>query len=222
MLVHNSPIVTLITHTPNPERIIALAAKMCYSNKSFDDISKALTAKDISKSVSTIINSKHESVIEHVSFTFYIGNISRACMSQLTRHRMASYSVRSQRYVNENNFGTIIPESILNNNLAEFKSLTAAINTTYQHMIKSGIDKEDARCILPNACTTQLIMTINARSLMNLFKLRCCNRAQKEIRDVANKMRITCSRIAPTLFSKSGSDCVHCTEKDKPKECRHE
>lgn len=215
-------IVKLINYSPNPEKIIAIAAKMCYSDKNIDEIIKSLTKSQINKSVKSIINSKHESVIEHTSFTFFIGNISRACMAQLTRHRMASFSVKSQRYVKEDNFKYIIPATIGSDNESKiiFTNMMKLIQNNYNKLLfNKNIDKEDSRYLLPNSCTTQLIMTMNARSLMNFFRLRCCYRAQEEIRLVANKMMKECKNVAPLLFKHAGPDCKNCTEKNKPERC---
>ena len=208
-----SPSVRLITYTKNPEQTIALASKICYANN-FDDVMNNIDKIDIKKSIQTLIINKHFSPIEHASFTFHISNISRACMAQLTRHRIASFSVRSQRYINEQNFSYVLP----NFNKLKHKD---EIKQKYTCLMNSLNDvyKELKTNKLPNSTTTQLIMTMNARTLHNFFILRLCKRAQKEIRTVANLMLNEVAKIAPNIFVNVGPDCINCTETDKPKEC---
>lgn len=218
-------IVKLIAHTSQPELITTIAAKMCYSSGNLDEIIKSIknNKNSIKNSISNILQNKHESVIEHAYFTFYIGNISRACMSQLTRHRIASFSVKSQRYVSEIDFNKniIYPKSITQNlNLRiGYDKLIQNINNNYKQLLKF-VPKEDARSVLPNSCSTQLIMSANARSLYNFFKLRCCYKAQDEIREVANKMLKECKIVAPLLFKNAGANCKYCTEKIKTEYCK--
>ncbi len=167
--------VEIINWTPNPEYSIVNAARICY---------------------------EHFSTLEHASFTFKITGISRACSHQLVRHRLASYSQRSQRYVEEDNFEFIIPDSIKKNLPAAemFISAMKQIDEIYKKMLNLDIRKEDARYLLPNACSTEIIMTINARSLKNFFELRLDSHAQWEIRRLAEMMYIKTSCIAPNVF----------------------
>ena len=229
MLRVKYPIVKLITYTNNPELIVALASKICYANK-FENILNNKNEIDVKKSIKTLIKNKHFSPIEHASFTFYISNISRSCMAQITRHRIASFSVRSQRYINEQNFNYVLPKfnykqkynCDVNDNIEKkYINLMNLVNDLYKEFKRSGINNEDARSILPNSTTTQLIMTMNARSLHNFFSLRLCKRAQEEIRKVAEKMFNEVVKVAPNIFHNSGPDCVHCSEVHKPKECKH-
>lgn len=217
-----SPSVKLITYTNNPEQTIALASKICYANN-FDNVLKNIDKIDIKKSIQTLIMNKHFSPIEHASFTFHISNISRACMAQLTRHRIASVSVRSQRYINEQNFSYVLPNFNKLKNKDEIKQkytcLMDSLNDVYKELKINKVRNEDARSILPNSTTTQLIMTMNARALHNFFSLRLCRRAQKEIRTVANLMLDEVAKVAPNIFVNVGPDCLNCTETDKPKEC---
>lgn len=212
-------IVKLLSYTNQPEFITAIAAKMCYYSGDINEIIDSIknNKNSIKNSLNTILQSKHESVIEHSYYTFYIGNISRACMAQITRHRMASFSVKSQRYVTEHNFikNAICPESIVKNPDAKYlyDDLIMNMNAVYKSLLKC-VPREDARSVLPNACSTQLIMSANARSLFNFFKLRCCNKAQDEIRNVANKMLKECRVVAPILFKNAGPNCRLCTEKN--------
>ena len=217
-----SPSVKLISYTNNPEQTIALACKICYANN-FDNVMKNIDKIDIKKSIQTLILNKHFSPIEHASFTFHISNISRACMAQLTRHRIASFSVRSQRYINEQNFSYVLPNFDKLKHKDEIKQkytcLMDSLNDVYKELKINKVRNEDARSILPNSTTTQLIMTMNARTLHNFFSLRLCKRAQKEIRTVANLMLDEVAKVAPNIFVNVGPDCLNCTETDKPKEC---
>ena len=219
--------VKLLTHTPNPEAVIASAARLCYSNASIDDLMLKTEDKENTKEyIDMLMSLGHESPIEHVSFTFGIEGISRACSHQLVRHRIASYSQKSQRYVNETQFEYVTPEAIASDPIIKavydetmqllqgrYDSIRAALVQKY---IKDGMDEkaagkkanEDARMILPNACCTSIVLTMNIRSLFNFFKHRCCNRAQWEIRDVADEMLRQCMEVAPNIFKYAGPDCV--------------
>lgn len=198
--------VRLIAHTPDPEKVVAIAARLCYSKYSVDKILKTITRDEINKSIKLLNELHHESPIEHASFTFGVSGISRACMAQFTRHRIASFSVKSQRYVNEQKFKFITPPAIKSDE--DFKKVMDDLHKAYQLFKQRGHPNEDARFVLPNACNTQLIVTMNARALRNFFTLRCCHRAQWEIRDVANKMLRECKRVAPLLFENAGPSCL--------------
>lgn len=207
--------VKLLTHTPNPEHIVAMAARTCYTSMPLSRLEENLTEETVTKMVTSLADLGHESPMEHVSFTFAIEGVSRALLAQITRHRMASYSVRSQRYVSENSAKFVVPDSIKTPEAKAlyFNHLDNALKT-YDQLKKLGVEKEDARMVLPNATETQMLVTMNARSLMNFFKLRCCNRAQKEIRDLADEMLKLVREVAPTLFSKAGASCTYgpCSE----------
>ena len=218
--------VKLLEHTPNPEKLIAAAAKLCYSSSSVDELMEDLTPDNTEKFLNMLMDLGHESPIEHATFTFAIEGISRSCSHQLVRHRIASYSQKSQRYVNETQFEYVTPSVIENLPVAKemFDELMTRIQCDYEDLrelikedlMKKGMDKkdaekaanEDARFVLPNACTTSIIVTMNIRSLFNFFKHRCCNRAQWEIREVAWEMWKQCVAIAPTIFKHAGPDCV--------------
>lgn len=203
--------VTLITHTPEPEKVIASAAKLCYSPSDIESLMNGLTTEKIEEFIKKLADLGHQSPLEHCSFTFGIEGVSRALLAQLTRHRIASYSVKSQRYVKEVQFEYVTPKSIENDDMLflEYIRLMNDIQNFYNSALKRNIPAEDARYALPNACTTQLIMTMNIRSLLNFFELRCCNRAQEEIREMADNMLNICKDVAPTLFSKAGASCVN-------------
>lgn len=226
--------VKLLSHTPDAERLIATAAKLCYSSSDIESLRDGLTDEKIESFIDMLVSIGHESVLEHVSFTFGIEGISRACSHQLVRHRIASYSQKSQRYVNENGFEFITPASIeaVPEAKAEFDRIIGEITESYDKLAalltdmhtaeftSQGLDEkaarskasklanEDARFILPNACETKIVVTMNVRSLFNFFRHRCCNRAQWEIRAVANEMLRQCMEVAPHIFSHAGPSCI--------------
>jgi thymidylate synthase (FAD) len=203
--------VKLLAHTPEPEKVIALSARLCYSKSNIEDLEKNFTEDKIKSFLKKIIDLGHESVLEHVSFTFGIEGISRACSHQLVRHRIASYSQQSQRYVNFDNIEFVVPDSIKKNkNLyLKFENFMEKISDFYKEMIENNIPAEDARFILPNACTTKIIVTMNLRELKHFFKLRCCNRAQWEIRKLAIEMLKILKNKIPVLFSQMGPACLN-------------
>jgi len=226
--------VRLLSHTPDAEKLVATAAKLCYSSSDIESLRDGLTEDKVESFIDMIVSIGHESVLEHVSFTFGIEGISRACSHQLVRHRIASYSQKSQRYVNENGFEFITPPAIeeLPEAKSEFDRTINEITKSYEKLaalltekhtaefIKQGMDEkaarskasklanEDARFVLPNACETKIVVTMNVRSLFNFFRHRCCNRAQWEIRAVANEMLRQCLETAPHLFAHAGPSCV--------------
>lgn len=203
--------VKLINHTPEPIRTIACAGKLCYSNKvDIDSLWESITPEEADKFVEKLISSRHFSPLEMASFTFAIEGVSRALMCQITRHRLASFNIRSQRYVTEDNFEIITPNSIKNNEEAKriFDTTVDVVQSAYNTLIDNyNIPKEDARAVLPNACATRMIVTMNARELLHFFSERCCTRAQSEIRTLAYKMLILCKEVAPALFANAGAKC---------------
>ncbi len=248
--------VTLLSYTPNPEQTVAMAAKLCYSKSDIEDVKDGLTEEKTASFLDMLSSLGHQSPIEHASFTFGIEGISRACSHQLVRHRIASYSQQSQRYVDGSAFEFVTPPAIAENpdvlekyskaleleakaytevrdalivqyikkfmsENPEFRILSVTemsdsdLILTFKSLNKekfSSFEKlanEDARFILPNACTTKIICTFNARSLLNFFEHRCCNRAQWEIRDVAQQMLVLVKEAAPHLFQKAGPACVY-------------
>ena len=206
--------VQLLAHTPAPEQLVAASAKLCYSAASIADLA-AIEADKAAEFISRLPEA-HQSPLEHVSFTFGIEGVSRAMLAQITRHRVASFSVQSQRYVNMDEFGYVIPPSIAANQdaLDEYEHFMDRADLVYTYLRSSGIPAEDARFVLPNACETRMIVTMNARELMHFFSLRCCKRAQWEIRAVADEMLRLCKEVAPEIFAKAGPGCVrgHCPE----------
>lgn len=202
--------VELLAHTPDCEKIVASAAKLCYSSSEIKGIMNGLDEEKIKSFLDKLMSMGHESPIEHVSFTFGIEGISRALTHQLVRHRIASYSQKSQRYVKEGQFEYIIPPTITGDEASEylFKDLMSRTQEIYNTLIANGIPAEDARFILPNACETKIVCTMNARTLMNFFHHRCCERAQWEIRELATQMLMLVKEVAPTLFKYAGPSCV--------------
>ena len=212
------PNVILIAHTPEAEKVVAMAAKICYAkNVSIKKLQKKINDNDVSAFITKLLESGHESPFEHISFTFGIEGISRACSHQLVRHRMASFSQRSQRYCFEDGFNYIEPEDINENEDKIFRDFMRHSKEVYSKLIDKGVKPEDARMVLPNACETKIIVTMNARELLHFFKLRCCKRAQKEIREVAFMMKNICRKVAPNIFQYAGPNCLkgYCTEGEK-------
>ncbi|WP_407399394.1 FAD-dependent thymidylate synthase [Anaerovibrio sp.] len=209
--------VKLLEHTPEPERVVAMSARLCYSASGAEELSERMTDEQVQKLLAKIIKMGHASTMEHVSFTFGIEGVSRVLTHQLVRHRLASYSQQSQRYVAEHDFEYILPPSIEEKAEAKarFQNLMDDIQKAYNELADMGIPKEDARYVLANATETKIVVTMNARSLMHFFNLRCCNRAQWEIRELAYKMLEQVKKVAPLLFKNAGASCVatgHCPE----------
>lgn len=202
--------VLLLEYTPNPEQAVAMAARLCYSSTDIASLQDKMQSADTTAFLQKIMSLGHHSVLEHASFTFGIEGISRVTSHQLVRHRIASYSQQSQRYVDSGSNKMIIPSSIKSNRLAEaeFELALLSIEHAYKRMTELGIPAEDARYILPNATETKIIVTMNARELLNFFRHRCCYRAQWEIRKMAGYMLDICKDIAPNIFATAGAACV--------------
>jgi len=183
--------VEILSYTNDPVASVEKAACVCYDSQPTED----------GRIMKACIKSGHSSVVEHASFEFEISGVSRALLAQLTRHRLASYSVRSQRYVAEDNFSYVTPPSIKNNpdQLVTYDFMMKKLGEAYQALVSAGIPKEDARMLLPNACETKIVMTMNARELINFCHERMCSRAQWEIRELAVKMKEKVQEIAPEI-----------------------
>ena len=193
----------LKAYTVDPATLCGDAAAICTASE------------DRKRSLSYSLSSGHESVLEHVSFTFQVDGLSRASLAQLTRHRLASYSVQSQRFVRILGIDMVLPASIRNSEFyGEAGSLMEDVMNLYQRMVDAGIPPEDARYVTPQAVPTSLILTMNARELRHFFALRCCNRAQWEIRQMADQMLEMCKDVASELFEDAGPGCIrgHCPE----------
>ena len=203
--------VKLLEYTPEPERVVAMAARLCYSASGAEELSGRLSDEQVQKMVKKMVALGHASTIEHVSFTFGIEGVSRVLTHQLVRHRIASYDQQSQRYVASHGFQYITPPTIEEKPEAKerFDKLMAEIRSAYDDLVEMDIPKEDARYVLANAAETKILVTMNARTLLHFFNLRCCNRAQWEIRDMAYKMLAEVKKVAPTLFHNAGASCVN-------------
>jgi thymidylate synthase (FAD) len=206
--------VKLLKHTPDPEKTCAIAARLCYSAAGIDEIDANFSQEKIGDLLKRVITSGHTSVLEHSSFTFGIEGVSRALLAQITRHRIASFSVQSQRYVKfKDGIDYIIPDTIKENKnlLDKYENFLKACQSLYKEFLSAQIPAEDARYILPNAASTKIVLTMNARELRHFFSIRCCNRAQWEIRNLACKMLELSKKIAPLLFADAGPNCVRTT-----------
>lgn len=203
--------VKLLSYSRNPQKIIAAAIRQCYSAGGAADLTKEISLQKQKELIKMVLASGHTSTLEHASFTFAVEGISRACSHQLVRHRIASYSQQSQRYVDFSKKGVlfIIPPAIKNNlqALKEFKKFLKQSERTYFYLRNLGISSEDARFVLSNAAETKIVITMNARELLHFFELRLCNRAQWEIRQLAQKMLKEVKKVAPVIFAVAGPTC---------------
>lgn len=226
--------VKLLAYTPQPERTVACAAKLCYSAADITTVMEGLSEEKTGSFLDMLTEIGHESPIEHASFTFGIEGVSRSLLAQLTRHRLASYSVQSQRYVKEGAFQFVVPPEIasmpetkrefllaMEEDQRHYERLAELLQRKHEtEFLSEGFSEkeakrraekkaiEDARFVLPNACATKLICTMNARELMNFFTHRCCSRAQWEIRELATEMLRQVKAVAPRLFQKAGPPCL--------------
>ena len=227
-------LVTLIAHTNDPEKTVAAAARLCYSDAHIDTLLDGMTPEKTAAFLQKISDMGHASPIEHASFTFGIEGVSRTFLAQVTRHRIASFSVQSQRYVRLEDFHYVIPPEIeaipeakeqfirsMNDDAAKYLELVSTLEKAHtKTFMEQGLSEkearakaskkanEDARFVLPNACETKMVMTMNCRSLLNFFNLRCCERAQWEIRAVADEMLRLVLPLAPHIFAGAGPRCL--------------
>lgn len=219
--------VKLLTHTKDPEKTVAAAAKLCYSKSDISTLMDGLTDEKVANFLEKLSNLGHASPLEHASFTFGIEGVSRSFLAQISRHRIASFSVQSQRYVDMDNADHVVPKEIydagysavrlyeesVKNSFNNYNELKEELTKKYigEGMKESPAKKkaqEDARYLLPEACCTRMIVTMNARELNHFFNLRCCNRASREIREVAEEMLKLVYPVAPHLFKSAGPSCV--------------
>jgi len=200
--------VKIIGFTPNPEKTAAMAAKLTHSKIKPEELDKK-SEKELLAVLKEVMKLGHTSVVEHSCFTFAISNVSRSLSHQLVRHRIASYAQQSQRYVNLNDPDYVTPPKIAKDETMkkEYDKIMLEIWDHYNKLLDMGIPAEDARYILPNAAHTNIILTMNARSLLNFFELRCCLHAQWEIRQLANKMLAEVKKVAPIIFQNAGPSC---------------
>ncbi len=209
--------VQLVRHTLQPQELVALGARLCYAGGTVDSLVERISSQDQQAFVQKVMGMHHDSVLEHASFTFLVEGVSRVLLAQLTRHRIASFSVQSQRYVSyQSGFGYIIPPAIRalgEEAVAEYESQMAQIQGWYegwqQKLGNAGeSSNEDARFVLPGACETRVLFTMNVRELRHFFALRMCNRAQWEIRAMAQQMFEQAYPVAPALFADAGPGCI--------------
>ena len=213
--------VILLANTPDPESLVAMAAKLCYSKLTLEELIEKVQAVDNTEFINKLLSMGHESPFEHISFTFGITGVSRAFLAQITRHRIASFSVKSQRYCGNNHEYVVPPsiEALGDEAVCEFVDDMEVAHAAYDkwmQVLPVENANEDSRFVLPEATATQMIVTMNARELMRFFSLRSCKRAQWEIRAVSDKMLGMCQTIAPALFRQAGAPCSHgkCTQGD--------
>lgn len=225
--------VSILAHTPNIENVIASSGRLCYSKVGVNELLQKHSKEDNERFIKMLADMGHHSPLEHVSFTFAVEGVSRALTHQLVRHRIASYSQQSQRYVNlDKTFEYITPSEILNDdelnygfnhimNVLHNAYIVTSENLKVKYLEKGMNERdaskkaiEDARYLLPNACETKIVFTMNVRTLLHFFEKRCCSRAQWEIRNLANEMLRQCKEISPILFSSAGPTCKkgYCTE----------
>lgn len=218
--------VKLLRYTRDPEHLCGVAALTSTKSQSPSEIMEKIDQRTAAGIIRRVTAYGHVSVVEHAYFTFSLEDVSRAMTHQLVRHRIASYTQQSQRYVAYDTAEKYVTPHSVGNNLKTkklFEEELGRISETYQKLLELGIPKEDARYILPNASKTNIIVTMNARELRHFFNLRCCIRAQWEIRQVAIEMLRQASQVAPALFEKAGPSCVrlgYCPEGEmKPPDC---
>ena len=216
--------VELLYHTPDPERAIATAARVCYAPVGAAELMETMPDERVRSVLSTVLKNGHLSTLEHASFTFAVDGVSRALTHQLVRHRLASFNQQSQRYVKyTDGLDTVKPASVSADPLAEAvfdEAVNAAIDA-YERLLELGVPAEDARYLLPNAAETKIVITMNARELLHFFSLRCCNRAQWEIRELAHRMLELVRPVAPYVFLDAGAPCVRGTCPEGKMSCRN-
>jgi len=202
-----------MAYTPEPDLVCAAAARTSRSTLTPAELLETSSKEEEKalKLLRQIIKSGHISVTEHASFTFSIAGVSRALTHELVRHRIASYTQQSQRYVKvAGGDSFVIPQTVRSNekSLKLFGSMLSEASKVYDELIGLGIPVEDARYILPNATKTTITITMNGRELLHFFSLRCCERAQWEIRELAERMVMECRKVAHVIFEKAGPSCV--------------
>ena len=206
--------VELLQYPDNPERAVATAARLCYAPVGAKELMETMPPERVQSVLSTIMKSGHFSTLEHVSYTFAVDGVSRALTHQLVRHRLASFNQQSQRYVKfTEGVETVKPDTVSRDDEANriFDEAINAVLEGYQKLLDAGIPAEDARYLLPNAAETKIVITMNIRELLHFFSLRCCNRAQWEIREMAHRMLALVKPTAPYIFMDAGAPCVRGT-----------
>lgn len=203
--------VELLYHTPDPERAIATAARLCYAPVGASELMETMPEERVKSVLSTIMRSGHFSTLEHASYTFAIEGVSRALTHQLVRHRIASFNQQSQRYVKFTDGVSVVTPHTVEGNAQAREVFDQAIQSAiegYQKLLELGVPAEDARYLLPNAAESKIVVTMNVRELLHFFSNRCCNRAQWEICELAHKMLELARPTAPFVFLDAGAGCV--------------
>lgn len=203
--------VELLQYPENPERAVATAARLCYAPVGAKELMDTMPEERVHSVLSTIMSSGHFSTLEHVSYTFAVDGVSRALTHQLVRHRLASFNQQSQRYVKfTDDLSVVKPETVKASQETDriFDEAIDAVVSAYHSLLEAGIPAEDARYLLPNAAETKIVITMNIRELLHFFSLRCCNRAQWEIRELAHRMLELVRPTAPFIFMDAGAPCV--------------
>lgn len=201
--------IRLLYHTPDPERAVAAAARLCYAPVGAGELIDQMSDEEVRGVLRVILRSGHYSALEHATYTFALDGVSRAMTHQLVRHRLASYNQQSQRYVEfDEDLSFVRPASVEAADLEEeFDSHMRASFALYKRMLEAGVPAEDARYVLPNAAESKIVVTMNIRELLHFFTLRCCKRAQWEIREAALKMLELAQPTAPYVFMDAGAAC---------------
>ncbi|MEA3240001.1 MAG: FAD-dependent thymidylate synthase [Pseudomonadota bacterium] len=213
--------VTVLAHTAEPVKVVAMAARLCYSPLDIENLRCSDIAED-QQLIEKVLALGHESVLEHASFSLGIEGVSRVLSHQLVRHRLASFSQQSQRYVNfDKGFSYQVPPSILKDESLrqEYDRMMEQSAEFYRHLRERKVPAEDARFVLPNAADTRLVMSMNARELRHFFRLRCCRRAQWEIRALATEILRKLRKIAFPLFRDAGPACLSGPCPEGPMSC---
>jgi len=216
--------VELLYHTPDPERAIATAARLCYAPVGAAELMETMPDERMHSVLSTIMESGHYSTLEHASYTFAIDGVSRALTHQLVRHRIASFNQQSQRYVKfTQGIEYVTPTSISDDDGCKktFDDAVAVVVDAYEKLLAAGVPPEDARYLLPNAAETKIVVTMNVRELLHFFELRCCKRAQWEIREMSCRMLELATPTAPFIFMDAGAPCVHASCPEGKMSCGH-
>ena len=209
--------VALLYHTENPERAVATAARICYASVGATELMESMTDEQVRSVLTTIMRSGHYSTLEHASYTFAVDGVSRALTHQLVRHRLASFNQQSQRYVRFDEAPNVVVPDSVDADPELRRIFDEAIDTAYgayKALAEAGVPAEDARYVLPNACESKIVITMNIRELLHFFEVRCCRRAQWEIREMAQRMLDLVTPTAPFIFMDAGPSCRRgpCTE----------
>ncbi|HEY3421022.1 MAG TPA: FAD-dependent thymidylate synthase [Methanomassiliicoccales archaeon] len=201
--------VKLLSYTNQAEVLCATAARTCYSSDVPSKILENVDAAKAGKFIDNVVGMGHHSIIEHAYYTFSLEGVSRAMTHQLVRHRLASFSQQSQRYVSLLTPDYVVPPTVKGKPEAE-KRFEEAMDQAWEayRRLAELVPVEDARYVLPNACTTNIMVTMNARELLHFFTMRCCSRAQWEIREVADLMLDEVLKVSPSIFRDAGPGCV--------------